>query len=365
MKVRSFFIGVALLYLLFALLSLVYGFFAYRVVAAILGCSILLYMLANNLPGLRLGKFLSVVVFVVMVFSLFGLQSSDGRSLFSIVVFLGAFGVCWFALASSSTFYLYELPFYLVLGGTLVLFLGFGYGPAEFNTVLDGYSRNGYSAILLAFAGGYVFSRAYRGRKVSLLLMVLVLVSSFPLYGRSGIAMAFALVLVVLCHRSIKLAVLLGGVGLLVAVFSLESIESYIYGATNFSAGMESPRSEMLAQYLDSLDGVSFLFGVDLGRVPMILEYNKNPHNAFILLHSYYGISVIPLMGLFVISLFKLFVERKFMLLMVAVLFLCRAVFDIIYLFGLFDYLLFPLLFYFVFSKYFRPPASSISTSLV
>ncbi|WP_339504588.1 hypothetical protein [Pseudomonas sp. RL_105y_Pfl2_101] len=363
MRVRSFLIGVAFVYLVFSILSVVYGSFGYRAVAAFIGCSVLLYMTTKtDIGGLRLAQMLVFVVLVIFAFSIFSLQSTEGRSLFAVLVFLGALGICWFSIASYSTFYLYELPFYFVLGGTLILFLGFGYGPAEFNTVLSGYSRNGYSAILLAFAGGYIFSRVYRDKKISLLLLVLVLVSSFPLYGRSGIAMAFALVLAVLCHKSIKLAALFGLCGVVGVIFSLGSIEGYIYGATNFSAGIESPRSEMLEQYANALDVMGLFFGVDVGRVPIILEYGKNPHNAFILLHSYYGLAVFPLLCLFVVSLLKLFVDGRYMLLVVALLFLFRAFFDIIYLFGLFDYLLFPLLFYAIFVNYFRPELYLVSS---
>lgn len=363
MKLRGFFIGIAMCYVLFALLSLVYGVFAYRAAAVFCGCLILFYMLKSRLAELRLGGLLVFLVLIIAVFSLFSLQSSEGRSLFSVMVFIGALGVSWFSLAARCTFHLYELPFYIILGATLILFLVFGYGPAEFNTVLAGYSRNGYSAILLAFAGGYIFSRIYRGKRISLVLMMLVLISSFPLYGRSGIAMAFSLFVVVLCYRSLRVAALVGGAGILCALSSLDIIESYIYGATNFSAGMDSPRSEMLLQYLDSINGLGLLTGLDLSQVPLIFEYNNNPHNAFLLLHSYYGISMILLICLIAISLFKLFVEKKFALLAIAVLFLCRALFDIIYLFGLFDYLLFPLLFYWFFAKYFRS-SGSVSTPL-
>jgi hypothetical protein len=362
-RLRGFFLGIAMCYVLLALLSLIYGFFAYRAAAAFCGCLVLLYMLGSRWAELRFGGLLIFLVVIIAVFSLLSFQSSEGRSLFSVVVFMGALGVSWFSLANRCTFYLYELPFYIVLSATLILFLAFGYGPVEFNTVLAGYSRNGYSAVLLAFAGGYVFSRIYRGKQVSLVLMVLVLISSFPLYGRSGIAMAFVLFLVVLCYRSLRLAALFGGAGILCALFSLDLIENYIYGATNFSAGMESPRSEMLLQYLDSIDGLSLLTGSDITQIPIIFEYNNNPHNAFLLLHSYYGVSMVLLMCLIAASLFKLFLEKKFALLAVAVLFLCRALFDIIYLFGLFDYLLFPLLFYLFFAKYFRY-SDSVSTHL-
>lgn len=370
MRVRSFFIIIAFLYLLFTALSVIYGFVGYRLMAACLGCIIFLYMVfganaipANNLSRWWVGGILIAIIALLFCFSLLSSQSSGGRSLFAVMVFIGSLGVCWFSIASCSTAYLYEFPFYLLLGVTLFLFLGLGYGPSEFNTVLTGYSRNGYSAILLAFASGYIFSRVYREKKISLFLMLLVLVSSFPLYGRSGIAMAFALFIVVLFHRSAKIALLIGVMGLVGVIFGLDSIEKFVLGATNFSSGIESPRSEMLAQYIERVDAWGLFFGVDLGSVPVIVEYKGNPHNAFILLHSYYGIASVSLLCLFVISCWMLFVEKQYTLLVVALIFLVRAFFDIIYLFGLFDYLIFPLLFYAAFVKCFRRPYCSVPFS--
>ena len=361
MRVRSFFIIVAFLYLFFTALSGIYGFVGYRFIAACLGCFIFLYMLfsANSTPVNRLGRLwvggiLVAVIALLFFFSLLSFQSSGGRSLFSVMVLIGALGVCWFSIASCSTVYVYEFPFYLLLGISLSLFLLLGYGPAEFNTVLTGYSRNGYSAILLAFASGYVFSRVYRQKKISVVLMLLVLVLSFPLYGRSGIAMAFVLFITVLFHRSAKIALLIGFIGLLGIIYGLDYVENFVLGATNFSSGIESPRSEMLAQYIERVDVWGLFFGVDLGSVPIVSEYKGNPHNAFILLHSYYGVAVLPLLCLFVVSAWMLFVDKQYVLLMVMFVFLIRAFFDIIYLFGLFDYLVFPLLFYSVFAKGFQ-----------
>ncbi|MBM3106678.1 hypothetical protein IIE18_16230 [Pseudomonas sp. V1] len=317
-----------------------------RAVSVAFGVSLVALMFFVEHLKLRVRVFPALLIFFVL--AVFGLGNSiwsEGRSVFTVFVALAAFGMAWSVLYFKTTLLFFELPFYMFLAFTLSLIL-MGYGPSEFNSVLQGYSRNGYSAVLLIFAVGYMFSRHYSGKSISLCLMAVVVLCSIPLYGRTGIAMATALFLVALWSRSKFMALGLGLLGLAVIVIFSSEIEQYITTRTNFSSGVDSPRALMWMDYLARLDFIGVAFGQDLNAVPLIAEYNGNPHNAFFLLHSYYGLGFFVLMLALCVSLVTLGLERRWLCLFLALVYLVRSFFDIIYLFGLLDYLVFPILFY-------------------
>lgn len=337
-------------YVVSSLISLFSGVVHYRVGAVVSGVSLLIIMVSLN--SFRIDRRLASVIFLAFVFSFIAFINfywSAGRSFFTVLVMLAAFGMAWSAIYFDRMFIFFELPFYGFLFLTILLVL-LGYGPAEFNTVFSGYSRNGYSAILLLFTMGYLFSRAYKGRTISLVLLSMVVACSVPLYGRTGIAISLMLFIGSIWYRSSRL-----GIGLVFLIslfigFFFSDISAYFLKSTNFSAGMESLRIEMWWDYLSRLTFIDLLFGLNLNSVPIIFENGGNPHNAFFLLHSYFGLGVFLLLVFLVISFLYLIRGKHFFLLVLLFCYLARAFFDIIYLFGLFDYLVFPVLFFYVFT---------------
>lgn len=348
---RSFVIWIGAGYLGAAICSLYFGASFLRFIAAGLGCLLFFIMVYKTQLKMRA----TMLAVIIVVFALFALGIvnviwSDGRSVFAVIVLVGVVGLAWSSLHFRLTSFFYEWPFFALIIMTISLVLS-GYGPKEFNSVLNGYSRNGYSAILLIFSIGYIFSRLYRGESPSSLLLAVAFLCSLPLYGRAGIVMAALVFLVVLAHCFRYTALPLILVGAAVLVFQVDRAASLVAEQTNFSSGLNSPRLEMWVDYLSRVDVFDLFFGVDLFSVPTIVEYGGNPHNSFIMLHAYFGFGLFLLLAVFAISAFRLMVNKRILLFSLLCIYLARSFFDIIYLFGLFDYLVAPIFLYFAFEK--------------
>ena len=351
-KDKVFFLGSGL-YVLFCALAFYSGFIGYRAGAVFLGVVIFVAMLAVSKLKAGLSFFCIIgMVGCFFTFSLFNFEWSGYRSLFTVFVFVASFGVAWYSLEFKKTKYFFEFPFIFVLLLTLYLLAFKGYGPADFNKVLFESSRNVYSGILLAFASGYIFSRDYRGKKISVFLLFLVCLVSIPLYSRNGIFISGVLFFCALWQRSVRMAVFFLLAGLVSVVIGWEYINDLIVTNTNLSAGLKSDRYLIMQDYFNHLDLFGFFAGVDLSSVPMVEAFGGNPHSAFLRLHSFFGISFFILVFVSVVSVFLLLYDGKYFLAIILGLYFFRAVFDIFYLFNLFDYLVFPLVFYCFFRRY-------------
>lgn len=345
----------ACMYVVFCALSFYYGLIEYRGGAVVLGMMVFCVMLVLSQFQGGLSFFSIAGLWICFfAFSLFNYAWSEYRSVFTAFVFGASFGIAWYAIEFQKTKYLFEVPFKIFLMFTIYLFIFEGYGPSEFNKLLFESSRNVYSGILLALASGYIFSRDYRGKTVSLALLFLVCLASIPLYSRNGIFISVVLFFCALWQRSVAVGVFVVVLGFVGVAFGWDYIYELLLSNTNLSAGVESDRYYIAMDYFNCLDLFSFFVGVDLSSVPMVEEFGGNPHSAFLRLHSFFGVSVFFLIIASIVSFLILLVEKKLLLALVLLLYLFRAVFDIFYLFNLFDYLVFPLVFYWYFRRFRR-----------
>lgn len=364
----------ACMYLIFSTLAFYYGEISYRTAAVVVGVAVFAIMLSVSRERRGLSFFgIVLLFFCLFVFSLFNYDWSEYRSVFTVFVFVSGLGVAWYAVEFRKTWVFFELPFFVFLVVTLWLILIEGYGAAEFNRVLSGSSRNVYSGILLALASGYIFSREYAGKSISVTLFFLVFLISIPLYSRNGIFVSFVLLLCVLWRRSILAVSVMAIVSVVVLAFGWEYFYALLQSRTNLAAGLESDRYYIAQDYFAHLDLTGFLAGVDLTSVPMVEAFGGNPHSAFLRLHSFFGVSIFFFVFIFGISLIRLMLDRQYLLMIVLLLYLFRAAFDIFYLFNLMDFLVFPLVFYWYFKRfipYFRrevilPPSRGETDSSV
>ncbi|MCY1223635.1 hypothetical protein D9M72_357710 [compost metagenome] len=201
------------------------------------------------------------------------------------------------------------------------------------------------------------------------MLMLAFVLLSYPLYGRTAIAFSivFSLLVLSLYYRKSSIVVGVFGVigGVLIggaAVSSGLQFSSYAKG-TNFESGLESERFDMLAQYWERLELNGVVLGQDFTDYPAIKEKGGNPHNAFLRLHGYWGGGLLILFAVFLYSLVVAFGDGRVLIILIALMALARAFFDIVYLFNLFDYLFFPAVFYFFFRGYFQGGANSSGVS--
>jgi hypothetical protein len=348
----------AALGLVIAVLALVCAFISFyisntplRLLSIGLGVAMFLIMAltSENVP-IRTG---GILLFAVsMPFALVNCWTTDFKSLIIPLSFLSGLGIAWYIFEYRKTRVIFENFFFGYLGLTVYLIVVRGYGSTEFNEFFLGIGRNGYSAILVATACGYVVSRELRALPASPLLMGVALACSVFLYGRSSITALAVLFAVVAFKRAPKVSTLtmIALIGL--AIYGYELLNTLGQLDTNFKAGVDSERWDMLTEYRHALNPVTIGLGVDLRTLPTVVENDGNPHNAFIRLHSSIGVSALVFVSTFLWSIVSLIRQGMWLRLAVLVIILFRAFTDIILIFGTVDVFFVPLLFYPYFQAY-------------
>jgi len=299
------------------------------------------------------------VVLVLMILSLslwgwYGAFWTNMRSYGAILILLSCLGIAWAALEFRIGKFVYEYPFIVFLLITIFLILK-GTDQYEFNEVLEVGSRNVYSAILLALAIGYLLSRRIRGEYASSLLGVALVVVSFFLYSRTGLALSFVLFFCFLANSKIGSALRLIPVLCIMACMLLPiffDVGEFLARNSNFEKGVDSTRFSIWKAYLDDLDMFSLLFGYDMSQNEIIAEHGGNPHSAYFRIHSYFGFGLLFLMMFISFSALELLKEKEWFLFFMVLCFLFRAAFDPVYFVGVFDYAFYPFVFYAFFKGY-------------
>lgn len=343
---RGILMAVLMVYVLLAWVSLFSGSPLFRGVTGIAGLAfvalyLLLYRVRFWLPLALVCALLAVGVLqpapalVSAVFFVAALASSFCLALLIRDFDLGLVGI--------------KIPFYLFVFYIAFLWLVKGFSPDDFNAVFSGYSRNGVGAALLALMIGYVWYCYEKGEHPSLPLVFLGFLLMFPLYGRANIffgAVVFVLAFNYRFGSTVSFVLALPSVIFLLLFSGM--LHDYLMARTNFSSGLESARTAMLADYWGALDLRSLLLGGDLSKVPSIAEYGGNPHNAFVRAHAFFGVLALALVGVLFFSLMLSVFFGNWMMAGLGLVFLGRAFLDIIYLGNIFDYLMLgPFLYYF------------------
>ncbi|WP_188985816.1 hypothetical protein [Pseudomonas matsuisoli] len=356
---RSAGVFFSLIYLMSAFASIYLGDLVLRSLCAVIGSTIFMLVLFSSSVEKKAPYWILIFFLMFMfVMSFLNIQETEWRSFFTFWIMLGCLGVAWFSI-EFRFFSLINASFGLMLLLTGLLFLYFRYGPKEFNGFLEGSSRNVYSGILIATLCGYVMSCIFEKKQYSTVLCLVVLILSFPLYSRNGLAVALAIFLGCSVFKFPKSSVLFFFIASIGVVLNWDFLLGLIMENTNLSAGLQSERSDIFADYISHVDPVTFFSGVNLYSVPKVVEFGGNPHSAILRLHSYFGFGVFAVIAVCLVSLILLFVDGFYIFFLLLVLYIYRAFFDIFYLFNIFDFYLFPLVFYW----FFRPFIVSMGKS--
>lgn len=162
-----------------------------------------------------------------------------------------------------------------------------------------------------------------------------VLSTLFMLYladARSSLALSLLFFLVCMRFKFLPKKLVYDVVFLLllfVLIFLLFQELYQIYLVTRFATeGLDSPRWTMVIGYIQRIDFYSFFWGVDLKDIPMIVNYDLNPHNSFLRLHSLLGFPAIALLVFFLLSSFLNFSKVKSFLVLMFYIVLVRSAFD-------------------------------------
>lgn len=215
-----------------------------------------------------------------------------------------------------------------------------------YNSIFEGNSRNIVSAVLLMTSVFLFFSSYLFKEKVYLSALVLDLFCSVLLFGRSGIFLSFAILLLGIYVKFFKGTFLKGAVlCTMIVLFFLVSFAflgldefTSLLDKTNISSGFDTPRFEMWSQYIENMDINRFFLGGDFFYSPAIMAFNGNPHNSFIMLQSRFGICAIVLFLIMIYRLFFLIRTDVVLFFLIMILFI-RMFFDVFALFGFFDYI--------------------------
>lgn len=221
----------------------------------------------------------------------------------------------------------------------------YGFDASSIDGFFPNSSRNGVSAIAIFLQVFYSAAHFITRGSLPVATAAITFGISVLCHGRAGILVA-GLLLAVSAGRHVfghpHRAVL--GIGAMIMAGIVlyivpNSIVSDLIAATNFHRrGFESLRFDMIDQYLASLDLRSFLAGVDLSTVPLIAQYNLNPHNSFLRGHAFFGISYLAFLAVLAGVIAKGLLQRQWVLVFLLMLLLARAFVDITAFFDLLDF---------------------------
>lgn len=236
---------------------------------------------------------------------------------------------------------------YILLLLANILFIYFSslndFNPEFGNELLENKSRNYVSGTLAIFTLYYLTLCRIFEEKISIILLVLLVVSSLLLYGRSGIAISFMILLFGLYYR---LGRVLFSILSIVLLSSLGIILTFLLKETNFSEGLDTPRNSLFSEYVNAAlnDAYSFFFGVDIAKCcSIIVSYGSNPHNSFLMGHSIYGIISTIIAFVMVVVIIA---SKRMDIILLLLFLLIRYSLDTMGIFGYYDICLFTL-FYF------------------
>lgn len=158
------------------------------------------------------------------------------------------------------------------------------------NKIFTNTSRNVVIYFCFVLCLFYLFNSIQNRKKISIL--PLLIFCFFCLISGSRTALILSILILLTCLvDNIKVLILIFLI-LLITLFSADSIESYILSHTNFNQGLETPRTQMLHEYIEKLDINHFLFGMNFEQLPTVYLFGSNPHNSFIHINMLFGFNV-------------------------------------------------------------------------
>lgn len=282
-------------------------------------------VLGSLVTLLFLGVFVDSSVGIVISFS----------AVFSVFIMVGYYLVARSLVLLSISFYFCVFMFwivalpalYYIFRGDAFLLRGFFYTSSE----------NIVSSWLILSSSAMLSCKLEKRNWLVLFSVITCFFVSFALFTRSSIVVSFILfvfsIWVYFGRLNFLLVMFFIFCSLLVgheAIFVV--VENLLEKTKFFSSGVSSPRWGMWREYVNRVDGLSLLIGVDLKSIPIISEFSGNPHSSLIRFHSFFGI--LPIV-FFSFVAFLLYSKQYYYYYFLAAIILLRAFTDVI-LFGLF-----------------------------
>lgn len=215
-------------------------------------------------------------------------------------------------------------------------------------------SRNYISFYLIITVLPFYFIQLKHQKTSTILPALVTLVLSFYSLGRSGIIASIFIFVAIILHKFNEKIVRKLIIGLII-LFLIYSFLDYItffevilelekFGSVdNFLE--DKGRNEIISNYLNKIDFISFTFGMDVEKSINVLRYYGHLHSSLINLHSVVGFGSL----LFFFAIVKksmLFRKHNLPLLFILLAILIRVSTDVGALFAYFDYVFWMFLYY-------------------
>lgn len=258
------------------------------------GVSLLLYLSKIKIPKQLPFYFAFTVLFFFVVPTITDIEQTVTFHLYIFISFLSTFIIAYLV---------YKNPYRIKFAFTVfILFFTFFFynvysigifNPAGYNDILHNGSRNIVAAFIL-FITVFLISVHYQERlQTPVLYLIIPFLSCVILYGRTGVALSFILLIFFTYNRfNIYYKVLLLTISSLIIAYFLNDLTLIVTKYTNFNTGLETPRTDMINEYINDLTFKELVFGQSFSDCcTTIMQFGENPHNSFIKGHSRYGIA--------------------------------------------------------------------------
>ncbi|MCC4831106.1 hypothetical protein LMH66_00480 [Shewanella sp. 10N.7] len=276
-----------------------------------------------------------------------------GAASLSYVSTLASVLIASFFIAKRTCFY--WLSYAILTLFTVIIFLSYINSfitgiPFAFyaDSILLGQSRNVVSFYFIALSVGFVLSCNLNNKKPNMYLLSLVFFLNLLLISRTGIALSIVILsLVLMYYNKLLLVLLVGGV-----IVSTPYIIFFLINETNFSQGLDTPRTIMTSEYLSQITISNLLFGFDVSSMPTINNFNGNAHNAYLSLSIHYGYPMLFFIFLSIsLLIVTVCVKRNFFVFILLSVLIVRYCSDTVAFNGFFtDYIFYTIAAYCLFS---------------
>lgn len=267
-----------------------------------------------------------------------------------------------------------EVVFWLAIIAIGLVLLSYWDYPEPFGEIVPGSSTNGIPSYLIVLQITLSLAIFLEKKRLPVLSPIFTMVVAVFGLGRGSIVVAgMILILSIFINFSLKEVIIMTKFKILIfcaltGLLALVVLGLYVdYGLffinlidqSKFGEGLIDPyREAILDEYLDGLDCISFLFGLNYSGTIIESHYSGNPHISYVRTHAYYGI--LGLLFVLLSPLLIVFSNKKLLYKLVFLSFillaLIRALSEPLFFPTLLDFL-----YFFMFFKY--SPVSGLKNS--
>jgi hypothetical protein len=314
--------------------------------------AIIIYLINLNLTHTRINKkhwFAVTIVYLIVCFlRLLNYGSLSISDLYIFVSYLLAISII------NCREYINEEIVYFSYLVICAYFIFRFFSAGTLDNIFVFFSHNYVSLILtynLLFLHYIQFSKT---NKLSLLPAILYLFISILAVGRSGIILSFSYLVFVISYNFIKISLykkitILTLSIIFISIVSLPDIDFKLLSPRIASMGIryeDDIRKQLLNAYISNIDYISILFGMNINNIPLISQFDNNPHNSFIVLHAATGFLFFPLVIIIIVKYFSYIIRKNIVFIICLSLLLIRINLDQALFFSAFDFILYLFLFY-------------------